>query len=338
MTQLARDRRASAACRSGRPPSATRSDASGWPRERVHRPHGRAGPSDAAPDQRRLRGGPGGRRSPFKPDFPGRLGPARGVRAQAERGHRRADDQAGLRRWRRYPGVETVPGPMGGGGGYVYAALSAVKEARGLSDARSAARPLCRRRRRRDRLQPHRAHGRAHRLHRRDRRLRRHGGGRHRRDGGRDGPAGRGCSFAVTAGGHRHCLATPFPAASASPVAAASSPPRAWPTSSPTWRSPATARSCPCMKPLTSPTPSVAAFPPNCCAPPRAAPALLRRLNAVRRHIAPGMRQAGPRTDRPGTSSRGNSTSTCERHGTAVCCRLGHGTLARRKRARTRIA
>ena len=32
------------------------------------------------------------------------------------------------------PGVENVPGPMGGGAGYIYAALSAVCEARGLSD------------------------------------------------------------------------------------------------------------------------------------------------------------------------------------------------------------
>ncbi len=32
------------------------------------------------------------------------------------------------------PGVENVPGPMGGGAGYIYAALSAVREARGLSD------------------------------------------------------------------------------------------------------------------------------------------------------------------------------------------------------------
>jgi L-serine dehydratase len=32
------------------------------------------------------------------------------------------------------PGVQTVPGPMGSGGGYVYAAMSAVKEARGLTD------------------------------------------------------------------------------------------------------------------------------------------------------------------------------------------------------------
>jgi len=31
------------------------------------------------------------------------------------------------------PGVENVPGPMGGGAGYIYAALSAVQEARGLS-------------------------------------------------------------------------------------------------------------------------------------------------------------------------------------------------------------
>jgi L-serine dehydratase len=32
------------------------------------------------------------------------------------------------------PGVENVPGPMGGGGGYVHAALSAVQEVRGLSE------------------------------------------------------------------------------------------------------------------------------------------------------------------------------------------------------------
>ena len=32
------------------------------------------------------------------------------------------------------PGVETVPGPMGGGGGYIYAALHAVGEAHGFTD------------------------------------------------------------------------------------------------------------------------------------------------------------------------------------------------------------
>ena len=32
------------------------------------------------------------------------------------------------------PGVETVPGPMGSGGGYIYAALCAVQEAKGFSD------------------------------------------------------------------------------------------------------------------------------------------------------------------------------------------------------------
>ncbi len=32
------------------------------------------------------------------------------------------------------PGVETVPGPMGSGGGYIYAALCAIKDAHGLSD------------------------------------------------------------------------------------------------------------------------------------------------------------------------------------------------------------
>jgi hypothetical protein len=56
---------------------------------------------------------------------------------------------------------------------------------------------------------------------------------------------------------------------------------------------------CPFMKPLMSPTPSVAAFPPNFCAPPRAAPALLRQPIAAPRSIDGGMRQAGPKTGRP---------------------------------------
>src|SRR5665647_2202216 len=32
------------------------------------------------------------------------------------------------------PGVVVVPGPMGGGAGYIYAAMSAVQDARGLSE------------------------------------------------------------------------------------------------------------------------------------------------------------------------------------------------------------
>jgi L-serine dehydratase len=68
----------------------------------------------------------------FKPDFAGRWKrhaetPARvsdGVTAQTIKYAYGAG--AGI------PGVENVPGPMGGGAGYIYAALSAVQEARGL--------------------------------------------------------------------------------------------------------------------------------------------------------------------------------------------------------------
>ena len=83
------------------------------------------------------------------------------------------------------PGVENVPGPMGGGAGYIYAALSAVQEARGLTRGRPAPRPLRRRRRGRDRLHAHRAHGRSARLYWRIRCLRRDGRGRDRGDGRR---------------------------------------------------------------------------------------------------------------------------------------------------------
>jgi len=70
----------------------------------------------------------------FKPDFAGRWmkhaeTPARvsdGITAQTIKYAYGAG--AGV------PGVENVPGPMGGGAGYIYAALSAVQEARGLSD------------------------------------------------------------------------------------------------------------------------------------------------------------------------------------------------------------
>jgi L-serine dehydratase len=72
--------------------------------------------------------------SPFKPDFTARW-------AEHEASERRVTDDLTARtiRWAYgagagIPGVETVPGPMGGGGGYVYAALGAVRDARGLSD------------------------------------------------------------------------------------------------------------------------------------------------------------------------------------------------------------
>lgn len=72
--------------------------------------------------------------SPFKPDFAGRWAkhaatPARvtdGITAQTIKYAYGAG--AGI------PGVENVPGPMGGGAGYIYAALSAVQEARELHD------------------------------------------------------------------------------------------------------------------------------------------------------------------------------------------------------------
>ena len=72
--------------------------------------------------------------SPFKPDFAGRWlrhaeTPARvtdGITAQTIKYAYGAG--AGI------PGVKTVPGPMGSGAGYIYAALSPVREAHGLTD------------------------------------------------------------------------------------------------------------------------------------------------------------------------------------------------------------
>jgi L-serine dehydratase len=71
---------------------------------------------------------------PFKPDFTGRW------TAHASSPSRISGDVTAATLTYAYgagagiPGVETVAGPMGSGGGYVYAALSAVQEARGLSD------------------------------------------------------------------------------------------------------------------------------------------------------------------------------------------------------------
>ncbi len=72
--------------------------------------------------------------SPFKPDF------TAGWAAHEASGRRVCDDLvAQTVRWAYgagagIPGVKTVPGPMGSGGGYIYAALSAVQDARGFSD------------------------------------------------------------------------------------------------------------------------------------------------------------------------------------------------------------
>ena len=109
-------------------------DASGWPRARVvermrelalvMRRQTRAAYEEdvVVPD------------TEFKPDFAGRWmrhaeTPARvsdGITAQTIK--YAYGSGAGI------PGVENVPGPMGGGAGYIYAALSAVQEARGLSE------------------------------------------------------------------------------------------------------------------------------------------------------------------------------------------------------------
>ncbi|MEI6451560.1 MAG: L-serine ammonia-lyase, iron-sulfur-dependent, subunit alpha [Actinomycetes bacterium] len=72
--------------------------------------------------------------SPFKPDFAGRWADhaasgravTDGVTAQTIKWAYGAG--SGI------PGVVVVPGPMGGGAGYIYAAMSAVQDARGLSD------------------------------------------------------------------------------------------------------------------------------------------------------------------------------------------------------------
>lgn len=71
--------------------------------------------------------------SPFKPDFT-----APWAARQAAPGRLTDPLVADTVRWAYgagagIPGVETVPGPMGSGGGYVYAALSAVRDHRGLS-------------------------------------------------------------------------------------------------------------------------------------------------------------------------------------------------------------
>jgi L-serine deaminase len=70
----------------------------------------------------------------FKPDFTARWA----VHAASPR--RLTDDLTAAVLTRAYgagagiPGVESVPGPMGSGGGYLYAALGAVKDRKGFSD------------------------------------------------------------------------------------------------------------------------------------------------------------------------------------------------------------
>ena len=110
-------------------------DASGWSRERVLETMAKLArlmhrQTHAAYDE-----GVSAPPSPFKPDFPAawtrHTASGRGVSEGIVSETIKLAYGAGA----GIPGVETVPGPMGGGGGYLYAALSAVRDARGLSDA-----------------------------------------------------------------------------------------------------------------------------------------------------------------------------------------------------------
>ena len=109
-------------------------DASGWPRERV------VGFMRELADlmRRQTRAAyeedvvvPTG---PFKPDFSGRWAAHMGSGAQVSDGITADTIKLAYGAGAGIPGVRNVPGPMGGGGGYVYAALSAVAEHRGLGD------------------------------------------------------------------------------------------------------------------------------------------------------------------------------------------------------------
>ena len=73
--------------------------------------------------------------SPFKPDFPAAWTRHAASGRSVSEGIVSETIRLAYGAGAGIPGVETVPGPMGGGGGYVYAALSAVRDARGLSEA-----------------------------------------------------------------------------------------------------------------------------------------------------------------------------------------------------------
>jgi L-serine dehydratase len=110
-------------------------DASGWSRERVLETMAKLArlmhrQTHAAYDE-----GVSAPPSPFKPDFPAAwTRHAKSGRTVTE-GIVSETIKLAYGAGAGIPGVETVPGPMGGGGGYLYAALSAVRDARGLSDA-----------------------------------------------------------------------------------------------------------------------------------------------------------------------------------------------------------
>ena len=109
-------------------------DASGWPRAFVTSHMRELAAGHAAPDPRGVRGRcrrhrhrvQAGLRAPLDAhaETPARV--SDGITAQTIKYAYGAG--AGI------PGVENVPGPMGGGAGYIYAALSAVQEARGLTE------------------------------------------------------------------------------------------------------------------------------------------------------------------------------------------------------------
>ena len=68
----------------------------------------------------------------FKPDFAGRWLRHAGTPARVSDGITARTIENAYGAGAGIPGVENVPGPMGGGAGYIFAALSAVQEARGL--------------------------------------------------------------------------------------------------------------------------------------------------------------------------------------------------------------
>jgi L-serine dehydratase len=70
----------------------------------------------------------------FKPDFASRWMRHAGTPARVSDGVTALTIKYAYGAGAGIPGVENVPGPMGGGAGYIHAALSAVQEARGLSE------------------------------------------------------------------------------------------------------------------------------------------------------------------------------------------------------------
>jgi L-serine dehydratase len=70
----------------------------------------------------------------FKPDFAGRWMKHAETSARVSDGITAQTIKYAYGAGAGIPGVENVPGPMGGGAGYIYAALSAVQEARGLGE------------------------------------------------------------------------------------------------------------------------------------------------------------------------------------------------------------